>query len=368
MQITCWGSRGSIPVSGPKTMHYGGQTSCFAFQSTQAPKEMLVLDAGTGLYDLGQYLKTSPLQRIHLVFSHAHLDHVCGFPFFAPLFDSQYEIAIQAPSLPHEELASLIHGLLHPPLSPVTWNAVRARVRIVSPAEREQVVAGWHIETLPVCHPGEAVGFRCTDQSGHTAVVINDNELGAFTPQHWQGLVDFCAHADLLVHDGAREGGVCRGDALGEGNHVGCDVLRLYAEPVATAAEAGDHLVDEQQHVVLVTDLPDAGKVPLRGGVGAGGAADGLHHDGRDRVGTLVSDDELEVIGRFLAEFFGGVGVPGRAIRKRREEFHAAGGGGVGLERPGLGIAGEVIGEPAAEQPPAAVRCKLVPRPSEIQF
>lgn len=201
MQITCWGSRGSIPVSGPKTKYYGGQTSCFAFQSTKAPKEMLVLDAGTGLYDLGQYLKTSPLQRIHLVLSHGHLDHVCGFPFFAPLFDSQYEIVLQAPSLPREELASLVHGLLHPPLSPVTWNAVRAKVRIESPAEREHVVAGWHTETFPVCHPGEAVGLRCTDHRGHTAVVINDNELGAFTPKHWQRLVEFCAHADLLVHD-----------------------------------------------------------------------------------------------------------------------------------------------------------------------
>src|SRR2546428_11986964 len=49
-RIKLWGVRGSLPVPGPETMRYGGNTSCV---EVRADGELIVLDAGTGIRGLG---------------------------------------------------------------------------------------------------------------------------------------------------------------------------------------------------------------------------------------------------------------------------------------------------------------------------
>jgi len=65
----------------------GGNTSCVEIQ---AGGETLIIDGGSGLRELGLALMKGPCGRgqgtLHLLFSHAHWDHVQGFPFFTPAF------------------------------------------------------------------------------------------------------------------------------------------------------------------------------------------------------------------------------------------------------------------------------------------
>ena len=51
MRVSFWGVRGSIPVADRATLGYGGNTSCVALRLRDGSR--LVLDAGTGIRDLG---------------------------------------------------------------------------------------------------------------------------------------------------------------------------------------------------------------------------------------------------------------------------------------------------------------------------
>ncbi len=56
MRIKCWGSRGSISVSGRDFVEYGGDTTCIEVQA--ASGEIVIIDAGTGIRRLRKSLLT----------------------------------------------------------------------------------------------------------------------------------------------------------------------------------------------------------------------------------------------------------------------------------------------------------------------
>lgn len=84
MKFTFRGVRGTIPVPGPSTLKYGGNTSCIEVRGDNG--ELLILDAGTGIFPLGQeLLREMPIDG-HLFISHTHWDHIQGLPLFVPIF------------------------------------------------------------------------------------------------------------------------------------------------------------------------------------------------------------------------------------------------------------------------------------------
>lgn len=73
MRATLWGVRGSVPVPGPATERFGGNTSCV---QVSAGESEFVLDAGTGIRELGAAL--AGRRRLHVLLTHLHLDHIQG--------------------------------------------------------------------------------------------------------------------------------------------------------------------------------------------------------------------------------------------------------------------------------------------------
>ena len=101
---------------------------------------------------------------------------------------------------------------------------------------------------------------------------------------------------DRVTDRHAPEGHVARGDALGEGQQIRHNIEIVDTEPLPGAAEAGHHLVGDEDDAVAVADLPHARHIAGRGHHDAGGAGNRFQDDRGDRCRALVGDESLEVV------------------------------------------------------------------------
>ncbi len=199
MTITYHGVRGSVPAPGPQTMRYGGNTSCVC---VEAEDRVLVLDAGTGIRALGNELAGGD-REIYVLFTHLHDDHIQGFPFFQPLYETERTIHLIHYHPPGGDDAWSPLALFDGQHFPLTPDAIPANCHHVEANGcsflRRQ---GFDIERLAVNHPGGAYGYQLHDDGG-TYVHVPDNELRPpdDATRSFQDLVDFCQGADLLCHD-----------------------------------------------------------------------------------------------------------------------------------------------------------------------
>ena len=84
MKVKFWGVRGSIPSPGPKTVRYGGNTTCLEVRTGN--NDLIILDGGSGIFPLAQtLLKELPITS-YIFNTHSHWDHIQGLPFFLPIF------------------------------------------------------------------------------------------------------------------------------------------------------------------------------------------------------------------------------------------------------------------------------------------
>ena len=65
MRLKIWGCRGSVPTPGRGTIEVGGNTSCVEVSLND--DTVLVLDAGTGIRDLGVELLERGTRRVHIL-------------------------------------------------------------------------------------------------------------------------------------------------------------------------------------------------------------------------------------------------------------------------------------------------------------
>lgn len=84
MKVKFWGVRGSIASPGPKTMRYGGNTTCIEIRTDN--NELIIIDAGTGIFPLSQTLLAELPVTANVLITHSHWDHIQGLPMFIPNF------------------------------------------------------------------------------------------------------------------------------------------------------------------------------------------------------------------------------------------------------------------------------------------
>jgi phosphoribosyl 1,2-cyclic phosphodiesterase len=198
MTIKFWGVRGSVPSPGAATLRYGGNTSCVSVH-VEAGK-ILILDAGTGIRRLGQAL-ANELTDIYVLLSHPHWDHIQGFPFFEPLYQSGRTVYV-FPTLQGQSVWCAALEQMDGAHFPVTVDQLPSNTQCIT----EGVMAflrehGFCISQIATNHPGSSSGYRIEKQ-GRSVVYLTDNELKppyATTP--FDAFVQFCQHADVLIHD-----------------------------------------------------------------------------------------------------------------------------------------------------------------------
>ena len=197
MIVRFWGVRGSMPVPGPDTVRVGGNTACV---SVEANGTVLVLDAGTGIKGLGAAL-VGGSERIVLLLSHPHWDHIMGMPFFAPLYERGRSIDVVdfeadgARFSPLEAIDGVHFPLRREQLPCEVKTAAGDGIALL----REH---GFEARRIRLNHPGGAYGYRI-EVGGRSFVHMTDNEIdppeGSATS--FEELVDFCQGVDVLCHD-----------------------------------------------------------------------------------------------------------------------------------------------------------------------
>ena len=122
--VRFWGVRGSIACSGPRTARYGGNTSSL---EVRCGERVILFDAGTGIRYLGKHLDAGPALDTDIYFTHTHFDHVCGLPFFGPLFRPQNRFRLWAGHLGNGlTLRRVLSEFMMSPLFPVPPEVFRA--------------------------------------------------------------------------------------------------------------------------------------------------------------------------------------------------------------------------------------------------
>ena len=200
MKIRCWGARGSIPVSGQEYNQYGGDTTCLEIRTEE--DDIIIVDAGTGIRNLGNRLLAEKRDRYHMIFTHSHWDHILGFPFFKPIY--RKETSIQMFGCPHsqESIRRMISKVMSPPNFPVDFKDVQAEISYHETCAGSFEIHSMTVTPIPLSHPDPGTGYKFVEK-GKSFVFLTDNEL---TFQHPSGCDyeeyrKFCAGADLLFHD-----------------------------------------------------------------------------------------------------------------------------------------------------------------------
>ena len=129
-----WGVRGSLPVPGPQTFRYGGNTTCLEIN---VAGHTIIVDAGSGAYGLGNRLLEEGRMHADLIFTHTHLDHVCGLPFFKPAYHCEGKFPCWAGHLDHgETLHDVLSRLMDPALFPVPISSLKgSRLNMFKPGD-----------------------------------------------------------------------------------------------------------------------------------------------------------------------------------------------------------------------------------------
>ena len=138
-----------------------------------------MFDAGTGIRELGSRLvEQDRYDRIDLMFTHVHYDHVEGVPFFAPFFVPHFRVNVWMGHVDGaKDTEDAMKGLMRRPYFPVGPDIFTASIgyRKVKAHSSFDLGDGIKVTTAPLNHPGGATAFRI-DYAGRSFAFVTDTE------------------------------------------------------------------------------------------------------------------------------------------------------------------------------------------------
>src|SRR5205085_1207739 len=174
-RIKFWGVRGSIPVPGPSTIGYGGNTTCVEVRTNG---DIIVLDAGSGIRELGLALNeefgSAPI-NLTLLLTHTHWDHIQGLPFFLPAYQAKNNIRVLGFQGARDGLATILAAQMELPFFPVSWKDLPGTIKIQELKRMHFAVGKVKVHARFLNHPGICAGYRLFTKEGSIAF-LPDNE------------------------------------------------------------------------------------------------------------------------------------------------------------------------------------------------
>jgi phosphoribosyl 1,2-cyclic phosphodiesterase len=227
IRLTFWGVRGSIPVPGPTTVKYGGNTSCLELRFGTEDR-LIVMDLGSGVRELAGHIMKKDFSRgplkTKIFLTHTHSDHIMGFPFFTPVFIKGCELDIYGPvSYEEDTLDKIVGDQLRYRYFPVRLDELQATISYHQLKEGSMDLGGGlKVTTKYLNHPILVLGYRyefegkvlCTaydhemyrnyfdvspDDPNYDADAVREGAEAARESN--EKVLEFYSGADLLVHD-----------------------------------------------------------------------------------------------------------------------------------------------------------------------
>ncbi|MEM9277188.1 MAG: MBL fold metallo-hydrolase [Pseudomonadota bacterium] len=199
IEVTFWGTRGTLPAPGQQFQRAGGNTNCI---EVTCGDHTIVIDAGTGLRQLGSSLITArPEQKLHMLLTHAHYDHVEGVPFFAPFFEEGRKLDVYCGDLDgSSSTEDTVLNLMRRPYFPVGPDVFSANVAYndIKSGDTFNLSEDIVVRTTALNHPGGATGYRI-DFNGKSFACITDTEHIPNKPD--ENVLKLIDGVDLFIYD-----------------------------------------------------------------------------------------------------------------------------------------------------------------------
>ena len=225
MEVTFWGTRGSIPTPGQSTVRYGGNTTCVEIRHND---DIVIVDAGTGIRGLGYKLlrERGAHLDIPLLITHTHWDHIQGLPFFLPAFIKGNRLRVFGPHSHESSFDKVLANQMQFSYFPVNFAQLAADISPRTLRELESFDLG-EITVTPkyINHPIPTLAYRF-DADGKSIVF----------------LTDFEPYRDIIYN------GVCPDEEEREEFEDVQDAVREQNEGVRLFAEGADVLVIDAQY------------------------------------------------------------------------------------------------------------------------
>lgn len=224
------GVRGSHPVCSRNQLAYGGNTACV---EVFVNGKYIVLDGGTGIINLGNDLvrdyiasgtnneNRKPID-VTILFSHAHLDHIQGLPFFKPAYIRSSNINIYGLRARNKDFGEILDETIFAHIFPVELQEMSAKITVSNIHESETILIRPDKEepevirlsrdkelnvsddtiviscTKSYAHPKDGVMIYKISCYGKSVVYATDKEsyVGGDSK-----LTTFARNADVLIHD-----------------------------------------------------------------------------------------------------------------------------------------------------------------------
>jgi phosphoribosyl 1,2-cyclic phosphodiesterase len=192
MKVKMWGVRGSIPSPGPRTVRYGGNTTCIEVRSDD--DSLIILDAGTGIFPLAQSLLTRLPVQANIFITHTHWDHIQGLPFFVPLYIPGNQVRIHGAFdlVSMQGIEQVMNVQLQYSYFPIREAELKAGIEYATLTIGEVVTIG-DAKVTPVLmnHPVTDLGYR-VECNGKAMFFTGDHEpwLNIYAPED-EGYVEY---------------------------------------------------------------------------------------------------------------------------------------------------------------------------------
>jgi phosphoribosyl 1,2-cyclic phosphodiesterase len=177
----------------------GGNTPCVEVSSPYTRGERIILDAGSGIRELGLSIRNEKLPAVtcHIMFSHFHWDHIQGLPFFDPAFNPSNRIHFYGRV---NNLQGILESQMTPPTFPVTMQVMGAKKEFHVLGDAPFKIGGVGVSTRLMNHPGGSYAYAF-DENGKKAIYSTDTELVPSDFEKTPSNRAFFENASVLIVD-----------------------------------------------------------------------------------------------------------------------------------------------------------------------